>query len=89
MLKGQVDLTIIFELSCTVMAKLEWTLLNILLYIINKSFFTLLTVYKNEVDKSMDKKFCRLYLHKNAFNLIPQQLFYTKANISGSEGKET
>ena len=27
----------------------------------------------------MDKKFQGLYLHENAFNLIPQQLFCTKA----------
>ena len=27
----------------------------------------------------MDKKFHRLYLHEIAFNLIPQQLFCTKA----------
>ena len=33
----------------------------------------------------MDKKFRRLYLHKTAFNLVPQQLFCTKAkNITES-----
>ena len=37
----------------------------------------------------MDKKCRRLYLQKLAFNLIPQQLFCTKAKISGSQGKET
>ena len=41
------------------------------------------------MDKSMDKNFCRLYLHELAFNLIPQQLFCTKAKKSGSQGKET
>ena len=34
-------------------------------------------VYNNEVNTSMDKKFCRLYLREIAFNLIPQQLYYT------------
>ena len=37
------------------------------------------TVYNNEVDKFMDKRFRRLYLHKIAFNLIPQRLSCTKA----------
>ena len=32
-----------------------------------------------EVNKSMDKKFRRLYLYEIAFNLIPQPLFCTKA----------
>ena len=45
--------------------------------------------YNNEVDKSMDKKFRRLYLHKIAFHLLPQQFFGTKAKISGSLGEET
>ena len=36
-------------------------------------------VCNNEVDKSMDKEFRRLYLHEMTFNLIPKQLFYTKA----------
>ena len=31
------------------------------------------------MDKSMDKKFRRLYLHEIASNLVPQQLFCTKA----------
>ena len=34
------------------------------------------------MDKSMDKKFRRLYLHEIAFNLIPKQVFCTKANAS-------
>ena len=29
-------------------------------------------VHYNEVNKSMGQQFRRLYLHKNAFNLIPQ-----------------
>ena len=37
------------------------------------------TVYNNEVDKFMDKRFRILYLHKIAFNLIPQRLSCTKA----------
>ena len=34
------------------------------------------------------KTFCRLYLHEIAFNLISQQLLYTKQSISGSQGKK-
>ena len=33
------------------------------------------------------EKFCRLYLHEIVFNLIPQQLFCTKAMNSGSQEK--
>ena len=44
-------------------------------------FYYILSInpYSLQVDKSMGKKFRRLHLHKIAFNLVPQQLFCTKA----------
>ena len=60
------------------MAKLEWTpdpLHSI--------------VYNNEVNKSMDKKFRRLYLHEIGFNLIQQPLFCTTAKKIGESRKKT
>ena len=63
--------------------------LNILIYIINKSFFTLLSITVKWTNLWI-KIFLRLYLHEFAFNSIPQQLLCTKAKkISGSQGKET
>ena len=59
------------------MAKLEWTPYYFTMYYQQILLHSI--VYKNEVDKSMDKKFRRLYLYKIAFNLIPQQLFCTEA----------
>ena len=42
------------------------------------------------MDKSMDKKFRRLYLHEIAINLIPQQYYCTKAKkYQGIKAKET
>ena len=79
-------------LGPTVMAKLEWTphftiLHLILLYIINKFFFTLLSITTKWINLYI-KKFIRLFLYKIALDLTPQQLFCTKAiYTSGSRGK--
>ena len=59
------------------MAKLEWTPHYFTIYY--QLILLHSIIYNNEVDKSMDKKIRRLYLHEIAFNLIPQQLFCTQA----------
>ena len=51
---------------------------NNLLYIINKSFFTQLSITMKWINLWM-KKFRRLYLHEITFNLIQQQLFLHKS----------
>ena len=59
------------------MAKLEWTPYYFIIYYQYILLHSI--VYNNEVDKSMDKQICGLYLNEIDFNLIPQQLFCTKA----------
>ena len=68
------------------MAKLEWTL-NVLLYIINKSFFILLSI-KNEVDISMDKTFRRLYRHEITFNFAKTVIFHKSKKYQGVKQKK-
>ena len=73
------------KMEYTVMAKLEWTPYFFTIYYQEILLYSI--VYNNEVDKSMDKKISQIISTQIVFNLI--QLFYTKAKISGSQGKET